>query len=50
MSASAQTIIGSLPPSSSATGVSVREARSITRLPVAVEPVNITKSTSSIIA
>jgi hypothetical protein len=30
--------------------VSVAAARSITRLPVAVEPVNITKSTSSMSA
>ena len=49
-SASAHTIIGSLPPSSSDTGVSVRAARSITLRPVSVEPVNITKSTASIIA
>ena len=49
-SASASTIIGSLPPSSSDTGVSVRAARSMTFLPVAVEPVNITMSTSSISA
>ena len=37
-SASASTIIGSLPPSSSPTGVSVRAARSITLLPVSTEP------------
>jgi hypothetical protein len=49
-SASAHTIIGSLPPSSSETGVNVRAARSITALPVRVEPVNITKSDSSITA
>ena len=49
-SASASTIIGSFPPSSSDTGVSVRAARSSTRLPVSVEPVNITMSTSSISA
>ena len=49
-SASASTIIGSLPPSSSDTGVSVCAARSITFLPVSVEPVNITMSTSSISA
>ncbi len=47
-SASARTIIGSLPPSSSETGVSVFAARSITSLPVSVEPVNMTKSTRSI--
>ena len=46
-SASASTIIGSLPPSSSETGVSVSAARAITFLPVATDPVNITKSTSS---
>ena len=39
MSASAQTIIGSLPPSSSTTGVSVSAAAAITRRPVAAEPV-----------
>jgi hypothetical protein len=39
-----------LPPSSSAIGVSVFAARSMTFLPVAVEPVNIRKSTSSISA
>ena len=41
-SASASTIIGSLPPSSRLTGVSVSAARAITFLPVATEPVNIT--------
>ena len=46
-SASASTIIGSLPPSSRLTGVSVSAACAITFLPVATEPVNITKSTSS---
>ena len=46
----ASTIIGSLPPSSSATGVSVSAARAMTLRPVAVEPVNITKSTASISA
>ena len=49
-SASASTIIGSLPPSSSDTGVSVSAARAMTFLPVAVEPVNMTMSTSSISA
>ena len=38
-SASAQTIMGSLPPSSSRTGVSVSDAAAITRLPVRAEPV-----------
>ena len=47
MSASASTIIGSLPPSSSATGVSVCAARAMTFLPVAVEPVNMIMSASS---
>ncbi len=50
MSASSSTIIGSLPPSSSATGVRVSAARPITFLPVSTEPVNITKSTPSISA
>ena len=49
-SASASTIIGSLPPSSRLTGVSVWAACAITFLPVRTEPVNITKSTSSISA
>ncbi len=44
MSASASTIIGSLPPSSSDTGVSVSAARFITVLPTSVEPVNMTMS------
>ncbi len=47
MSASARTIIGSLPPSSRLTGVRLSAAFAITFLPVAVEPVNITKSASS---
>ena len=46
-SASASTIIGSLPPSSSETGVSVSAAFAMTFLPVAVEPVNMIMSTSS---
>ena len=46
-SASARTIIGSLPPSSRLTGVSVSAARAITLRPVRSEPVNWTKSTSS---
>jgi hypothetical protein len=50
MSASASTIIGSLPPSSSETGVSVCAARAITRLPVSVEPVNMIMSAASISA
>jgi hypothetical protein len=49
-SASANTSIGSLPPSSSAIGVSVLAARSMTFFPVAVEPVNIRKSTASVSA
>ena len=44
-SASAQTIIGSLPPSSSTTGVSVSAAAAMTRLPVRTEPVNTILST-----
>jgi hypothetical protein len=40
MSASRVTIIGSLPPSSRLTGVSVSAARFITILPVRSEPVN----------
>ena len=47
-SASARTIMGSLPPSSSETGVRVWAARSMTFRPVRVEPVNITMSTWSI--
>ena len=43
-SASRSTIIGSLPPSSSETGVSVSAARASTFLPVAVEPVNMIMS------
>ena len=39
-SASARTIIGSLPPSSRLTGVSVSAARAITLRPVRSEPVN----------
>ena len=50
MSASSSTIIGSLPPSSRLTGVSVSAARAITRLPVRPEPVKWTKSTASISA
>ncbi len=46
-SASASTIIGSLPPSSRLTGVNVSAALAITFLPVSTEPVNMTKSTSS---
>src|SRR3954447_24125724 len=46
-SASARTIIGSLPPSSRLTGVSVSAARAITLRPVRSEPVNWMKSTSS---
>jgi hypothetical protein len=42
MSASESTIIGSLPPSSRPTGVSVCAARAITFLPVSVDPVNMT--------
>ena len=38
-SASAHTIIGSLPPSSSSTGVRVSAAAAMTRLPVRAEPV-----------
>ena len=49
-SASESTIIGSLPPSSSETGVRVLAARSMILRPVRVEPVNITMSTSSISA
>ena len=48
MSASASTIIGSLPPSSSETGVSVCEARSMIFLPVSVDPVNMIMSARSI--
>ena len=44
-SASARTIIGSLPPSSRLTGVSVSAARAITLRPVRSEPVNWMKST-----
>src|SRR3954452_736237 len=47
MSASRSTIIGSLPPSSSDTGVSVSAARAITFLPVFVDPVNMIMSDSS---
>ena len=47
-SASASTIIGSLPPSSSDTGVSVFAARSATSLPVSVDPVNMITSARSI--
>ncbi len=47
MSASESTIIGSLPPSSRLTGVSVSAALAMTFLPVAVEPVNMMKSASS---
>ena len=43
-SASRSTIIGSLPPSSSDTGVIVSAARASTFLPVAVEPVNMIMS------
>jgi hypothetical protein len=39
-----------LPPSSSETGVNVFAARSMTRRPVRVEPVNMTMSTASISA
>ena len=39
--------MGSLPPSSRLTGVSVSAACAITFFPVATEPVNITTSTSS---
>ena len=46
-SASARTIIGSLPPSSRLTGVSVAAARAMTFFPVSTDPVNITMSTSS---
>ena len=46
-SASRSTIIGSLPPSSSSTGVSRRLARSITRRPVSGEPVTQIMSTWS---
>ena len=46
-SASARTIIGSLPPSSRLTGVRVSAARAITLRPVLSEPVNWTKSTLS---
>jgi hypothetical protein len=46
-SASFKTIMGSLPPSSSETGIGLRAARSITVRPVSVEPVNMMKSTSS---
>ena len=46
-SASARTIIGSLPPSSRLTGVSVSAARAITLRPVRSEPVNWMKSTAS---
>ena len=49
-SASASTIIGSLPPSSSETGVSVSAARAMTRLPVSLDPVNMTMSAASITA
>jgi len=49
-SASARTSIGSLPPSSSETGVSVSAALAMTRFPVAVEPVNMIMSTWSISA
>ncbi len=48
MSASASTIIGSLPPSSSETGVSVSAARPMIFLPVSVEPVNMIMSARSI--
>jgi hypothetical protein len=41
-SASSSTIMGSLPPSSRPTGVSVSAARAITFLPVATEPVKCT--------
>ncbi len=47
MSASARTIIGSLPPSSSETGVSRSAALAMIFLPVAVEPVNMIMSTCS---
>ena len=47
MSASRRTIIGSLPPSSRLTGVSVSAARAITLRPVRSEPVNWMKSTLS---
>src|SRR3954469_10883018 len=45
-SASSATIIGSLPPSSSSTGVKRSAAAIITRLPVAAEPVNAILSTA----
>ncbi len=47
-SASSATIIGSLPPSSMSTGVSVSAHAAITRLPVAVEPVNASLSTPAL--
>ena len=50
MSASSSTIIGSLPPSSRLTGVSLRAARSITLAPVAHDPVNWMKSELSMTA
>ena len=46
-SASSATIIGSLPPSSSSTGVRRSAAAIITRLPVAAEPVNAILSTAA---
>ena len=45
-SASARITFGDLPPSSSATRLTVWEATSLTRLPAAVEPVKDTMSTS----
>ena len=44
-SASSQTIIGSLPPSSNSTGVRLSAAAAMTRFPVRTEPVNTTLST-----
>ncbi len=49
-SASLSTIIGSLPPSSSETGMRRSAARAMTFLPVRVEPVNMIMSTLSISA
>jgi hypothetical protein len=47
MSASAHTIIVSLPPNSRLHGMSRSAARTAMRRPVATEPVNITMSTAS---
>ena len=44
-SASSRMTFGDLPPSSSATGFTVADASSLTRLPARVEPVNETMST-----